>query len=69
MIATVTDQPSILRSVEEARANNYGSPANNIAADLRIALFGKDCVSLRKATDNPCAWKERFGYHLTQPTA
>ena len=39
---------------------NEGARANNIAADPRIAVIDNDCISLQKATDNPCAWKERL---------
>ena len=62
MIATVLDQPSPLRAVEHPKSKTvyYGARASNICADPRIAVIDKDCISLQKATDNPCAWKERL---------
>ena len=62
MIATVLDQPSPLRAVEHPKSKivNQGARANNIAADPQIAVIDKDCINLKKATDNPCAWKERL---------
>ena len=60
MIATVLDQPSPLRAVEHPKSKTvyYGARASNISADPRIAVIDKDCISLQKATDNPCAWKD-----------
>ena len=62
MIATVLDQPSPLRAVEHPKSKivYYGARASNISADPRIGVIDKDCISLQKATDNPCAWKERL---------
>ena len=62
MIATVLDQPSPLRAVEHPKSKTvyYGARASNISACPRIAVIDKDCISLQKATDNPCAWKERL---------
>ena len=62
MIATVLDQPSPLRAVEHPKSKivYQGARASNISADLRTAVIDKDCISLQKATDNSCAWKERL---------
>ena len=62
MIATVLDQPSPLRAVEHPKSKivYQGARASNISADPRIAVIDKDCISFQKATDNPCAWKERL---------
>ena len=62
MIATAMEQSSPLQSVEHPKSKivNYGARANNIAAHPRIAVIDNDCISLQKATDNPCAWKERL---------
>ena len=56
------DQSSTIRSVEHPKSKivNKGARANNIAAEPRLTMIDKDCTSLQKAKDNPCAWRERL---------